>query len=192
MTIDFPITSHEAYSSLVKKEGFNTFLQIAHFIKNLPYGRTSDPSNPQLVFSEKIGTCSSKHVFLARIVEEHQRTDISLRMGVFAMNATNRPPVAALLKQHQLPYLPQAHCYFRWDGQIYDFTASSADPKSFESLILEEKEVSWQEVIQGKTLYHKAFLKEWMKTLPETWTLENLWHVRENCIAALSHQNKKH
>lgn len=37
-----------------------TFLEVIEFVRKLPYGRTIDRANPDLVLNELKGTCSTK------------------------------------------------------------------------------------------------------------------------------------
>ncbi len=43
-------------------------------------------------------------------------------LGIFKMNAENTPQITDILSKNQLNYIPEAHNYFKFQNEIFDFT----------------------------------------------------------------------
>ena len=175
-------------SSRFLDAGLQDFHRALEYVWSLPYRRISDPSNCNLVLAEGCGTCSSKHAAIAKLASEHS-LKISLIVGIFEMNKKNTPGVAEVLQRHGLEFLPEAHCFLRWEGKTLDLTCceeSKADelPKTF----LYEEEIKPSQVGDYKAHVHKRFLTNWLQQLehPVSMTLDQLWRIREECISALT------
>ncbi len=53
--------------------------------------------------------------------------------------------------------------------------------------ITHEKEIAASQSGDQKVTYHKSYLKKWLEQQPNlNLTLEEIWHIRELCIASLS------
>lgn len=165
--------------------GITSFMQACAWTKQFPYGRNSNRYNPMLVLHEQRGTCSSKHALLAMLVQEQQHTDsIVLMLGIFAMSAHNTPAIKEVLQAHDLPYIPEAHCYLRVDGQVLDVT--SITPIPFEAALLFEQVITPQDVAEEKVAIHRRFIANWIHNENiSAYGQDDLWHIREQCIAAL-------
>jgi hypothetical protein len=103
------------------------------------------------------------------------------------MNATNTPQVAQKLAHYRLDYLPEAHCYLKHQGQIYDFTKTKSLRIDFDNDLLEAIEIEPQQVGQYKIDFHRTFLENWLKNNPQiSFSKDALWLIREQCIKASS------
>jgi len=165
--------------------GVLDYQKAARYVSQLAYGRNSNPSEPLIVLRERRGTCSTKHALIRRLALE-QELDVALAVGIYQMTAQNTPGVGEVLRHFGLASLPEAHCYLRADGKRIDITWSQhASSLSAEDLVYEE-EISPGQIGEYKTTLHQRFLRKWMKAAQDNrFSFEELWGIREECIAAL-------
>jgi hypothetical protein len=165
------------------------YREAARYVGDLPYGRNSNTLDPLIVLKERRGTCSTKHVLLRRLAIE-QKIDVVLVVGIYEMNARNTPGIGQVLEQHNVISLPEAHCYLRSNGRRVDLTRGSDTIKSEPiTRFLHEEEIEPNQAGIYKRELHQRFLRQWIEengTLTKL-TFEELWKVREQCIAALTH-----
>jgi hypothetical protein len=182
--IDFPIENKGYLAVSVLRLGYTHFLDLANFIRSLPYGRTSDTQNVLAVINEKRGTCSSKHVLLTALAHECGHGDIQLMVGIYKMCEENTPGVGKLLKEAGLSYLPEAHNYLLFNTKRYDFTGLKEGKSSpFDSLFFEQS-VNVGELFQIKKALHQAEISKFAEQLKLD--AQNIWKIREACIQVLS------
>ena len=162
--------------------GLGDYREAARHVRGLPYGRTSDRSDWRLVLEEGRGTCSTKHALLAELASENGRP-VSLVLGVYEMDGANTPGVGAVLKEHGLPSVPEAHCYLVHEGTRVDVTreAEAAEPIAG---LLHEEEIEPGQIGAYKFEAHRRFVGRWS----EGRGLDpgRVWRAREECIAALA------
>ena len=170
----------------IKKKGIHTWDALTQYVQQIPYGRTSDRSDLRLVLTENRGTCSSKHALLKEIAEENQMNDIRLMLGMYRMNAHNTPGIGDTLEVANIPFVPEAHCYLNINGQRYDFTSPTADIKIIEPDILEEFEIQPEQIGRYKVAFHQKYMRMWGEQAYPNMTFDELWALREACIARLS------
>ena len=168
--------------------GLLDYREAARFVSRLPYGRNATTSDSLIVMRESRGTCSTKHALLRRLAME-QGIDVSLVIGIYEMQERNTPGVGPILKEYGLASLPEAHCYLRFYGNRIDVTRAVA-AKSSEPVtrFLHEEDITPEQIGGYKITLHRNFLLRW---LAETGTavgrdIEEIWRIREECIAALS------
>ena len=181
---NFNITAKKPLSILVNKKSISDFHTLCQYIQNLPYTRISNKSNLSLTILENCGTCSSKHAFLKQIIIENKQTDIQLIVGIFKMNATNTTEIASILNNANLEYIPEAHCYLKYENERFDFTKKGIDVNDFKEDILIEKEIQPEQVGAWKVNFQKAFIQDWLVG-NKLFSLEEIWEIRERCIAVL-------
>ncbi|WP_424544657.1 hypothetical protein [Sphingobacterium siyangense] len=102
------------------------------------------------------------------------------------MNSKNTPAIKDVLSNYDLRYIPEAHNYLRNHNYIWDFAGISVDETEFELDLLEEVEISPEQITDYKIQYHKDYLLRWIETNKIPYTLDVLWEIREECIAALA------
>jgi hypothetical protein len=162
------------------------FNQAVDFVRHLPYGRNTDKNDPLILFKEGLGTCGTKHAGLCRLAQEQGYEEVTLWIGIFKMNRINTPRVVPLLDKYQLPYIPEAHNYLKINGSILDCTWPNASADNFEKDLLEEIRIQPDQIGAYKVSWHMDFLKKWYNDQKLPYTLEEIWDIREKCIAALS------
>ena len=168
--------------------GAQDFRAAAAYVNRLAYGRNAIPADALCVIREGCGTCSTKHALLRRLALE-QGLDIVLFLGLYEMTERNTPGVGKVLAANGFDSLLEAHCYLRSGLRRIDVTrvtgqALLAPIASF----LHEEEIAPEQIGEYKTSLHRKFLWQWAEreNLRKQHTLEDLWRIREQCIAALS------
>ena len=190
MTHMFTINSSSEISKEFLKRNISTFEEAARFVKDMPYGRNPNKNNLISLFEDGCGTCSTKHALLKGLADENGFEKLRLMVGIFKMNGTNTPPVSDTLKQHGLDYIPEAHCYLRYDEAVIDCTSPHSGPDDFLSDLLEEIEITPDQITDFKVDYHKQYLAKWLDSANHlTFTLDEIWRIREQCIKDLSNAN---
>jgi len=175
---------HEPFA----RAGCATFRAAARHVHGIPYGRNSDRSDWRLVLEEARGTCSTKHALLAALARE-QRVPVALVIGIFDMSEANTPGVGGVLSAHALASLPEAHCYLTWQGRRVDVTRAGPVPEVPISRFHAEWEIDPSQIGEHKVRLHQRYLAQWLTRHPEmSLSLDGLWRIREECIAALAAQ----
>ena len=183
---EFDIVSSGPISLAFIDKNINTFSQASLFIKQLPYGRNVDKNNSSTIFTDYCGTCSTKHALLKQLADENNFKKIKLFIGLFAMNKINTPAISVTLSKNNLNYIPEAHCYLKFDDQILDCTKTNSHPNDFINDLIEELEIAPDQITDFKVNYHKRYLLNWLKENKQlNLTLEQLWNIREQCIEDL-------
>ena len=174
-------------SAAFLERGLRTFGEAAACISRLAYGRNSNPDEALQVLEEQRGTCSTKHALLMLRAVEQGVAGMTLHTGIYRMHARNTPRVGDTLRQYGLAYLPEAHCYLKYQGHILDCTRPGAGAHDFVDELMEERQLQPQQLAANKTRYHKSFLNSWLAQHPEVpYDPDALWAIREQCIRALS------
>lgn len=164
-----------------------TFKSATDFVAQLAYGRNSNKDDLQTILTELCGTCSTKHALLKMLADENGFEEVKLVIGIFKMNAENTIGTAQILEQYELGFIPEAHCYLKYQTAIYDFTRAEAKPSDFKDDLIEELEISANQISGFKVAYHKRHLQDWLNENRQIkYDLETLWNIREQCIENLS------
>ena len=180
------LNSIDPITELVRSLGISTWEDLREYIAKIPYGRTSDRKKPELVLLENKGTCSSKHALLKLIADKNDIEAVELILGMYKMNADNTPGIGSVLQENGLDYIPEAHCYLKVNGKREDWTNLNTQIEKMAPDILEEITIQPNQIGAYKVTYHKNFLNEWRLEQNVSLPLEELWTIRETCIAKLS------
>jgi thiol-disulfide isomerase/thioredoxin len=179
---DFDIKSSGQISKKFIDKNISTFKEASNFVRQLPYGRNENKNDLVLMFSDNCGTCSSKHALLKLLADENGFKDLKLIVGLFKMNKINTPEISMTLKLNDLEYIPEAHCYLKFNGTILDFTKSNSKPSEFIDDLIEESEIIPNQITEYKVKYHKNYLLNWLNDNKINLTLSDIWKIREQCI----------
>lgn len=180
------LTSEFPLSKDCIAKGLFTYDSVLQYVKQLPYGRSSNRSDYTSVLKEGKGTCSTKHALLKAIAIENQIEDLELYLGIFKMNAENTPKIKSILLQNNLEYIPEAHCYLKVDDDVMDVTfPHDSNPIFMETLVYEET-ILPEHIGNYKIECHQAYLKSWIATENLPFSFNDIWKIREQCIRALS------
>lgn len=184
---DFDIKSMGQISKEFTDRNIVTFKQASLFIRQLAYGRNADKNNLATVFTDNCGTCSTKHALLKRLADENEFEKVKLIVGLFKMNKKNTPQVSSTLQKYNLEYIPEAHCYLKFEDKIIDLTKLNSKPTDFLDELIEEIEILPEQITDYKVNYHKNYLASWLdKNKQINLSLNELWEIREECIQKLS------
>lgn len=186
MKIAYTLKSKDPLTLELLASRLETWNDLLEIVRNLPYGRNSNREDLSLVWKEQKGTCSSKHAFLKLIAELNAIPNIKLILGMYKMSASNTRNLENVLSKNSLDYLPEAHCYLKIDGERLDFTSPNSDFNKIKNDILLEKEIQPQQVVEFKVAFHKNYLQDWIKTEKVPFNFNEIWNIREQCIANLS------
>lgn len=161
------------------------FKKLIENVRQIPYGRNSSRFDFSLVITENKGTCSSKHAFLKDFADKNNIPDIDLIIGIYKMSENNTK-IGTILSEHNIEYIPEAHCYLKISGEVVDATNTNADFSTIKNDILEEVTISPAQVADFKVEYHKTFLKSWILKENIPFHFDEIWAIREKCIEELS------
>ena len=187
LMFNFDIQPAGEISNEFLKRNIKTFEEPSDFVRYLPYGRNANKNEPATLFTDQCGTCSTKHALLKLLAEENNIPDVKLMLGIFKMNASNTPKIAQTLTQNQLTYIPEAHNYLKINNHIVDVTNSNSSFCDFLNDLLEEIEITPQQITDFKTTYHQHYLRNWLTQYTNIcYSISELWHIREQCIKDLS------
>ncbi len=103
------LLSEGHFATAFRSRGCKTFREAAELVRTLPYARTTNPLDYELVLVERRGTCSTKHALLAALAREESIT-IKLMLGIYEMMESNTPGVGPVLLSKSLSSIPEAHC----------------------------------------------------------------------------------
>ena len=163
------------------------FMGAAQFIRQLPYRRNADKADLASVFADGGATCGPKHAVLRQLALENDVSDLKLKLGVFKMSGQNTPPIARILAEHKLPFLPEAHNYLRVGRTVLDCTRATSSVDDFKADLLLEIEIEPLQIGAPKVAFHQTYLRYWLSQNPGlALTFPELWAIREQCIAELS------
>lgn len=169
------------------KIGILDFQSACLYIRELPYQRNVDKENQFCVLIDNGGTCSTKHALLKRLADENGHQNIKLMMGIFMMNANNTSKLQSVLEKYQLKEIPEAHNYLKLNGIILDHTRKNSTPKDFVDDLVEEIEISPDQITAFKVAYHQNYLRKYLSENPQIpYSFDDFWKIREECIFALS------
>jgi hypothetical protein len=171
--LDAPLDAEGDLSRRFLARGVAGFRAAARLVHGLPYGRATD------VLAAGQGTCSSKHALLAGLAAECG-VDAVLVLGLVRMDGP--ASVRTVLDDAGLSWMPEAHCWLRVEGRDWDLTFPDRRPGPPAVAVVES--VAWSpERLGEKVAWHRARLAA---HAPVGWTVDELWAVRERCIAALA------
>ena len=176
-----------SYSRLAVGFGLHNWEALIHHLRQLPYGRTSDRNRLELVLLENRGSCSSKHALAYAICQEQGWKEWQLTIGMYRMNGQNTPGVGVVLATSPLSFIPEAHCYLARGEERLDITKPNSDFAQLAADIMEEIPIEANQVGGWKVNFHRNYLRKWKDQQKDlSMSFEELWSLREACIAALS------
>jgi hypothetical protein len=183
---DSPISSPGPLGEAFTARGCTTFRAAATLVRAFPYGRTIDRSDYRLVLAEQRGTCSTKHALLAAVAREHG-LPVQLMLGIYEMTETNTPGVGGILRRGGLSAIPEALCWLRYQGAEIDLTMPVGGNSPIPHICLHAEPIEPEDIGTYKQDLHRRYLGQWLvgQRRPDL-DLDQVWSLREACIAALS------
>lgn len=124
---------------------------------------------------------------MARLAAEERIIGIELRLGIYEMSEANTPGVGRTLARYGLQSIPEAHCYLVCHGALVDVTRTGGRGKEPIDRFVVEETIRPDQIGDYKRAFHRGFLSERVaQGCYGTRTTEELWEIREACIAALA------
>ncbi len=108
--------------------GLSSFQQACRWVHELPYGHNSDRDDPLILFSERRGTCTTKHAAIATLARE-LGLPVEKHLGVYAMTEEIVAGTDAILARFGLPYVPMLHCFLVSGAHRVDLTEGNRNGK---------------------------------------------------------------
>ncbi len=171
-------------SQQMLKRGISDFHAAIRYVRQLPYGRTSNCRHPELLMVEKCGTRSVKHAFLVQLAYENQVDDLRLAMCTFNIDAQNTEAAAPVLSTYQIDAIPEVTCLLKYKDEIFDLT-SFTDYPAFE--VMSEIEIAPLQIGNFKRRYHLNYIESWLELEKiRHYSVEKIWQIREACIQAIA------
>lgn len=182
------LASNGKLSPLLKDKGITDWAALLRFVRGIPYGRNSSRTDFSLLLTEKKGTCSTKHGFLKAVAEENGMEEVKLILCMYKMTEKNTPGIETVLTTNGIDFIPEAHCYLKVRGERVDVTSNASNLQGILPDILEEMEIRPSQVGEFKVAYHKGYIHKWIKRESINRSFNEIWGIREKCIAHLSAQ----
>lgn len=180
------LTSDDALTALARRHRLHSWSDVIKYTHQLPYGRNSNREDFSLVLTEQKGTCSSKHALLKLIADANNIPEVQLILCLYKMSEKNTPNIGTALSKVGLSYIPEAHCYLNIEGIRLDITKTNSTIESISIDIIQESEISPDQVSDYKVAYHKNYIKHWLQSGFTPLSFEEVWEIREQCISNLS------
>ena len=187
--LDFSITEKGIYSDLFREKGIHQFSEACAFVQALPYGRNSKRDDFRLILTEGKGACSGKHALLAHLALEQGHPEVEIIAGIFLMNGETHPVLSEFFRDKPYTAIPECHCYLRYNGERYDYTAPGNGMERIAPKIVREQRIDPHQVVEWKPNMHKHYMESWLKRKPDlAISFDELWNDREACIQLIGLQ----
>ena len=180
------LISNDELTLDIIESGCVTWEDLVRSVRNFKYGRGEHRGDFEGVWYQRLGTCSTKHGFLHLIAELNGFNSVQLVVGMYLMTAENTPMASKFLDNYSLEGIPEAHCYLKIGNDYLDVTTNRSDFSKIADDILEEREVNRSFLISDKIVYHRNFMESWAKQHASSFSMEELWKIREEIIGAMS------
>jgi len=185
--VNFKIQAHGRISQICLKRGLQYLKDVVDYLRNLPNSRTSDKRDLSMVLIEGKGTCSAKHALLAQLAAENGVSDVKLALCTYNISARVHPKAGPILKRYGLPALPEARCFIKYRGGIYNLCGRHC---AVYPDIVSEIEIAPLQTATFKKRYHRNYIENWLQIekLNRQWSTDDIWRIREECMEALEDQ----
>ena len=98
-----------------------------------------------------------------------------------------RRACARVLSAHGLDSLPEAYCCLRYAGHRVDVTRCGVLLRTPITYFHDEWSIEPAQIGAHKVVLHQSYLRRWLCDRPAlALSPEDLWRIREACIAALA------
>jgi hypothetical protein len=174
--------SKTAISTEFLNKNITSFQQACEYIQKLPYGRHSKRDDFLAVLTDGKGSCTSKHG-MAVLLANELNLKLKLICGIYYMTAKNTPKISSVLNNYDLNYIPEAHCFIKYQNQYFDITHTDGESMLD---IVDFLEFNIDNIYPKKDIFHQTHIKTWVKNNTIPYTPEEIWKIREMCILALS------
>jgi hypothetical protein len=107
--------------------GVTTLRAAAVWLHVAPYGM-NDADGPLAVFRDGYGTCETKHIAAVTLARE---LGVALEWiwGLYGLDDSVMDGAGAVLGKAGIPFVPNIHCFVRFDGRYVDLTEGNCTGK---------------------------------------------------------------
>ena len=109
--------------------GIHSFSEACRYVHALPYGYNSDRDEPMIMFTEKMGSCTTKHAVIAALAAE-MGLPVTKMIGLYPMTEEIVTGTDRILETHGLPYVPMVHCFLTSGDTRVDLTEGNRNGKN--------------------------------------------------------------
>ena len=181
------ITGEGVFASQFLKSGITTFHEACRYVYELTYGYNSNRDDSLILFSEKKGSCTTKHAVIASLAEE-LGMPVHKYIGIYAMTEDIVTGTDEILTKYGLSYLPMIHCFLVYENRRVDLTEGNKNGKNkpLDDFLFIEKVIPDISAKDEYLLYRKAvqniiLSREDMKGAD----MKTILHAREEGIKLL-------
>jgi hypothetical protein len=182
-----PIKKSGPISEKFLELGVESFIAACRYVRDLPYGYNSDRDKPMILFSENMGSCTTKHAVIATLAKEMD-LPVAKRIGIYPMTEEIVTGTDAILRKFRIPYVPMVHCFLVFRDWRVDLTEGNKNGKnrSIETFLHMENVAANISARDEYMLYRNALkerilkLREWKDT-----ALKTILHAREDGLVLL-------
>jgi hypothetical protein len=115
-------------SLLFRAEGVKDYVGACRWLRDLPYGYNSSSADSLIVFSERCGTCYTKHGTAARLAAE-LGLPVHKNLVFYRLDGRIVDGVDTLLAERGLDSIPQIHCLLVSGPVVVDLTEGNCTGK---------------------------------------------------------------
>jgi len=108
--------------------GLMTFRAACRWVQAVPYAPNVSRDDPAVVFSERRGTCQSKHTLIAVLAQELE-LDVRKYIGAYRLDESVVDGAGDVLAACGLTFVPQMHCVLKYGVHFIDLTAGNCHGK---------------------------------------------------------------
>lgn len=102
------------------------------------------------------------------------------------MKGAYNKKLTPILEKYGLKEMPEAHNYLKINVKVEDFTTRRSKPEDFMDDLVEEQEITAEQITDFKVQYHKGFIAKYLLNNPQiSYSADEFWMIREECIEAL-------
>lgn len=181
--INIKIQPKGKISQLCLDKGLFYLQDVISYLRDLPYGRTSDKRKLELALTEGRGTCTVKHALLVQLAFENGIRGLRLALCTYNMTEASHAEVRPILQYYGLKAIPEARCFIKYHDSIYNLAGRH---QAFRPEIVSEIEIAPLQIGTFKKRYHKNYIENWLQIerLHKQWSPDQIWSIREECIEA--------
>lgn len=164
---DKQITTGSSISKTFLDLGITGFREACRYVHELPYGYNSNRDDLMILFTENMGSCTTKHAVIATLAAELEIV-INKSIGIYAMNDNLVTGTGNILETYNLPYLPMVHCFLEFGSHRVDLSEGNRNGKNgpINEFLYTEKVAACISAKDEYLLYRKA-LTNHILTRPE-------------------------
>ena len=126
---DAPVSDTGGISAEFLRLGIDSFIGACRYVHNTPYGYNSNRDDLRILFTEGMGSCTTKHAVIATLAQE-LKLPVFKNIGIYAMTEDIVTGTRKILEKFDLPYVPMVHCFLVSNEFRVDLTEGNQNGKN--------------------------------------------------------------